>query len=78
MKIGSGVVLGCGDWIRVGGVEFIVRYCGGGACAPSLCIVFSGADLACLIIAVHSGSGRRSERQPTNNAHYLRLWFRGR
>lgn len=25
-----GITLSCGDWIQVGGVEFIVRYCGGG------------------------------------------------
>lgn len=30
VKIGSSVTLSCGDWIRVGGVEFIIRYCGGG------------------------------------------------
>ncbi|CAK9097371.1 unnamed protein product [Durusdinium trenchii] len=30
VKIGSNVTLSCGDWIRVGGVEFIVRFCGGG------------------------------------------------
>lgn len=30
IKISSSVVLNCGDWIRVGGVEFIIRYCGGG------------------------------------------------
>jgi len=30
VKIASSVTLGCGDWIRVGGVEFIIRYCGGG------------------------------------------------
>eukprot|EP00435_Cladocopium_sp_Y103_P007676 s3969_g2.t1 len=30
VKIGSTVTLSCGDWIRVGGVEFIVRFCGGG------------------------------------------------
>mmetsp|Transcript_45205 Transcript_45205/g.104789 ORF Transcript_45205/g.104789 Transcript_45205/m.104789 type:complete len:937 (-) Transcript_45205:51-2861(-) len=29
VKIGNGITLSCGDWIRVGGVEFIVRYCGG-------------------------------------------------
>jgi len=26
VKIGSSVTLSCGDWIRVGGVEFIIRY----------------------------------------------------
>ncbi|CAE7352095.1 cmoB [Symbiodinium natans] len=30
LKISSSVTLSCGDWIRVGGVEFIVRFCGGG------------------------------------------------
>lgn len=30
VKIGATVTLSCGDWIRVGGVEFIVRFCGGG------------------------------------------------
>eukprot|EP00931_Biecheleriopsis_adriatica_P079020 TRINITY_DN52438_c0_g1_i1.p1 TRINITY_DN52438_c0_g1~~TRINITY_DN52438_c0_g1_i1.p1 ORF type:complete len:897 (+),score=171.46 TRINITY_DN52438_c0_g1_i1:79-2769(+) len=30
VKIGSSVTLSCGDWIRVGGVEFIIRFCGGG------------------------------------------------
>jgi len=30
VKISSSIVLNCGDWIRVGGVEFIIRYCGGG------------------------------------------------
>mmetsp|Transcript_39638 Transcript_39638/g.93381 ORF Transcript_39638/g.93381 Transcript_39638/m.93381 type:complete len:997 (+) Transcript_39638:31-3021(+) len=30
VKIGNGLTLACGDWIRVGGVEFIVRFCGGG------------------------------------------------
>eukprot|EP00927_Polykrikos_kofoidii_P024509 TRINITY_DN22280_c0_g1_i1.p1 TRINITY_DN22280_c0_g1~~TRINITY_DN22280_c0_g1_i1.p1 ORF type:complete len:951 (-),score=145.51 TRINITY_DN22280_c0_g1_i1:96-2948(-) len=30
VKIGQKMTLSCGDWIRVGGVEFIVRYCGGG------------------------------------------------
>merc|ERR1719284_1903468 len=30
VKIGASVTLSCGDWIRVGGVEFIIRYCGGG------------------------------------------------
>jgi len=30
VKIGGSVTLSCGDWIRVGGVEFIVRFCGGG------------------------------------------------
>jgi len=30
VKITSSIVLSCGDWIRVGGVEFIIRYCGGG------------------------------------------------
>lgn len=30
VKIGSSVVLSCGDWLRVGGVEFIIRFCGGG------------------------------------------------
>lgn len=30
VKIGASVQLSCGDWIRVGGVEFIIRYCGGG------------------------------------------------
>ncbi|CAE7625386.1 unnamed protein product, partial [Symbiodinium pilosum] len=30
LKISSSVTLSCGNWIRVGGVEFIVRFCGGG------------------------------------------------
>jgi len=30
VKICSSVTLSCGNWIRVGGVEFIIRYCGGG------------------------------------------------
>lgn len=30
LKISSSATLNCGDWIRVGGVEFIVRFCGGG------------------------------------------------
>mmetsp|Transcript_95289 Transcript_95289/g.188858 ORF Transcript_95289/g.188858 Transcript_95289/m.188858 type:complete len:986 (+) Transcript_95289:82-3039(+) len=30
VRIGTSVMLSCGDWIRVGGVEFIIRYCGGG------------------------------------------------
>jgi len=30
VKIGSSVTLSCGDWIRIGGVEFIIRFCGGG------------------------------------------------
>jgi pSer/pThr/pTyr-binding forkhead associated (FHA) protein len=30
MKIGERVSLSCGDWIRAGDVEFIIRYCGGG------------------------------------------------
>merc|ERR1719171_1385554 len=34
VKIDYHVELSCGDWIRVGGVEFIVRFCGGG-CAKS-------------------------------------------
>jgi len=29
-KIGSRVELNCGDWIRVGNAEFVIRYCGGG------------------------------------------------
>lgn len=30
VKLRAGMTLSCGDWIRVGGVEFIIRYCGGG------------------------------------------------
>lgn len=30
IKVDSTLALSCGDWIRAGGVEFIVRYCGGG------------------------------------------------
>jgi len=30
IKIGTSMPLSCGDWIRVGGVEFIIRFCGGG------------------------------------------------
>jgi pSer/pThr/pTyr-binding forkhead associated (FHA) protein len=29
VKLTSAVPLCCGDWIRVGGVEFVVRFCGG-------------------------------------------------
>lgn len=29
VRIDSSVTLGCGDWIRVGCLEFIIRYCGG-------------------------------------------------
>eukprot|EP00928_Gymnodinium_smaydae_P020082 TRINITY_DN17756_c0_g3_i1.p1 TRINITY_DN17756_c0_g3~~TRINITY_DN17756_c0_g3_i1.p1 ORF type:complete len:997 (-),score=192.73 TRINITY_DN17756_c0_g3_i1:73-3063(-) len=36
VKIGSRMTLKCGDWIRVGGVEFIIRYCGGG-CSSKDC-----------------------------------------
>jgi len=30
VKIGSSMTLSCGDWIRVGGAEFFIRFCGGG------------------------------------------------
>lgn len=30
VKISSRIALSCGDWIRVGNAEFVIRYCGGG------------------------------------------------
>lgn len=68
VKIGSVVTLSCGDWIRVGGVEFIIRYCGGGCACKQRHTHYRLHSLR--LLRAHQGLGAASRRLPGVDADY--------